>query len=66
MKLFSNQYDLDQNDCTQPIVCRSHAGFYIGTLQLDRDLQVLVPYERLSDSYWATEEEASLFLPAFI
>ena len=44
------------------IVCRSAAGYYIGTYVFSDDCGCMVPNCRLSADYWETADEAQLAL----
>lgn len=46
-------------------VLHSNAGYYIGTLYWDDQIQAWLPYERLSEWYYDTKEEAELALPSY-
>lgn len=39
-------------------VLKSAAGYYVGHLYYDKDAQAWWPYDRQSDGYWNTREEA--------
>ena len=46
-------------------VLRSAAGWYIGSLYWDDELQSWLPYARYSPGYYATEADAQAALPAY-
>ena len=48
------------NDPHDPQVCRSNAGYYIGTVREDRDTGCEMPYARYTT--YMTEEEAEALL----
>jgi len=48
-----------------PMVLKSAAGYYIGALYWDEELDGWYPWDRYSFCYYATEEEAKKSLPAY-
>lgn len=45
-------------------VLRSAAGWYVGSLYWDDELEAWLPYARYSPGYYATEAEAQVVLSA--
>lgn len=45
-------------------VLQSAAGYYIGQLYFDRDMEVWLPYDRVS-GYYVTKQDALDDLPSF-
>lgn len=47
-------------------VLKSAAGYYVGHLYYDRDCECYFPFDRQSDGYFATREEAQAYCNLFI
>lgn len=50
------------NVVSEIMVCQSNAGYYIGTLQFDSEVNHWFPYSRDSDDYYPTESAAKAAL----
>jgi len=48
-----------------PMVLKSAAGYYIGALYWDQDLDGWYPWAHYSPCYYTTEAEAKKALPAY-
>lgn len=57
-----------EDKITPPMVCRSAAGYYIGTKYWDDECQAWLPYSRESEEYWlnASDAQKALELDSYI
>jgi hypothetical protein len=65
MKENKNKIQSRLDEISAPMVLKSAAGYYIGALYWDEDLDGWYPWTQYSFCYYATEEDAKKALPAY-
>ena len=65
MKQITNKIQSKLDEVSAPKVLKSAAGYYIGALYFDEELNGWYPWDRYSPCYYSTEAEAKKALPAY-
>jgi hypothetical protein len=57
-------YYQEEDQISEVKILKSVAGYYIGYLYFDKDMNAWLPYDRIS-GYYVTKEDAAQDLPSF-